>query len=88
MHAEQVSPAVAFLAHEVCTLNGEVVAAGGGDVQLVVVSETKGLSGVTTAEEIAARLPALMDMTDMTSVAIGPESPSSATGLATGPSTP
>jgi NAD(P)-dependent dehydrogenase (short-subunit alcohol dehydrogenase family) len=84
MRAEQVSPAVAFLAHEVCALNGEVIAAGGGDVQLVVVSATKGLSGVTTAEEIAAHLPALVDATDMTPIAVGFESASPATNLDTG----
>src|SRR5262245_27407213 len=54
---ELVSPAVVFLAHESCELNGEVLVAGGGQVQRLIFSETQGISGeAITAEDIAANL--------------------------------
>lgn len=62
---ELVSPAAVFLSHESSQLNGEVLAAGGGQIQRLVFSETQGLTGeALTAEDIAANLDALMDPTD------------------------
>lgn len=62
---ELVSPAAVFLAHESCPLNGEVLVAGGGQVQRVAVVETRGITRENLApEDIAAELHAVMDMTD------------------------
>jgi NAD(P)-dependent dehydrogenase (short-subunit alcohol dehydrogenase family) len=62
---ELVSPAAAFLAHESCRLNGEVLVAGGGQVQRLLISETQGISRpALTAEDIAANLDAVMDATN------------------------
>jgi NAD(P)-dependent dehydrogenase (short-subunit alcohol dehydrogenase family) len=62
---ERVSPAAAYLAHESCRLNGEVLVAGGGQVMRMAVLETKGISAdEVTPEDIAANLDKVMDITD------------------------
>jgi len=66
MRPEYVSPAVAFLAHESCTLNGEVIVCGGLLAKRLAVIETRGLTftdGVTP-EDLAAQVDQLMDPTD------------------------
>jgi NAD(P)-dependent dehydrogenase (short-subunit alcohol dehydrogenase family) len=65
--AELVAPVVAFLAHPSCTLNGEVLVAGGGQVQRLVFSQTAGITDdALTAETVAARIHEVMDPADAT----------------------
>jgi NAD(P)-dependent dehydrogenase (short-subunit alcohol dehydrogenase family) len=66
MRPEYVSPAVAFLAHESCTLNGEVIVCGGLLAKRLAVIETQGLTftGDVTPEDLAAQVDQLMDPTD------------------------
>jgi NAD(P)-dependent dehydrogenase (short-subunit alcohol dehydrogenase family) len=62
---EQVAPAVVYLAHESCVLNGEILVSGGGAVQRLVFSVTKGLTGdEMTPEDIGRNISTLMDPTD------------------------
>ena len=65
---EYVSPAVAYLAHESCPLNGETLISGGGAVMRLAVIQTKGITtaGTISPEEIAAKIDAVMDTTDPT----------------------
>lgn len=60
MKPELVSPAVAWLAHRDCQVNGEILVVGGGRVARVVLSETRGevmqaasVEGARTAIEAA-----------------------------------
>jgi len=65
--SEHVAPAAAFLAHETCQLNGEVLVAGGGQVMRLAVFETRGITGSPlTLEDIAGNLDAVLDTTDAT----------------------
>jgi NAD(P)-dependent dehydrogenase (short-subunit alcohol dehydrogenase family) len=62
-----VAPAAAYLAHESCTLNGEVLVAGGGQVLRMAIMQTQGInSPPLTIEDVASNLDAVMDMTDAT----------------------
>ena len=64
---EFVAPAAAYLAHESCQLNGEVLVAGGGQVLRMAILQTQGFTSPTlTLEELAANLDIVMDMTDAT----------------------
>jgi NAD(P)-dependent dehydrogenase (short-subunit alcohol dehydrogenase family) len=64
---ELVAPAAAFLAHESCSLNGEVLVAGGGQVMRLAVVQTQGITAsALTPEELSTNLEAVMDMTDAT----------------------
>ena len=64
---EFVAPAAAFLAHESCQLNGEVLVAGGGQVLRMAILQTKGFTSSTlTPEDLAANLDIVMDTTDAT----------------------
>jgi hypothetical protein len=69
---EYVSPAVAFLAHESCPLNGEVIVCGGLLAMRVAIIETKGVTFTddVTPEDLAENLDALMDTTDATVMTI------------------
>ena len=60
---EYVSPAVAFLAHDSCRLNGEVLVSGALRVRRMAVIETEGitLTGGVTPEDIAENLDQVMD---------------------------
>lgn len=59
---ELVSAVVAFLAHESCQLTGEMLAAGGGQVQRLLFMETHGIyNAELTPEYIAANLNTLLD---------------------------
>lgn len=61
---ELVSPAVAYLAHESCVFNGEVLVSGGGDVMRVAFVVNTGISDDDmTPEKIAAKVEALRDLT-------------------------
>jgi len=67
MAAEKTSPAVAYLAHESCQLNGEVLVAGLDQVTRMAVVTTVGLSAPDmTPETIAAGIDQIMDLTDAT----------------------
>jgi NAD(P)-dependent dehydrogenase (short-subunit alcohol dehydrogenase family) len=64
---EFVAPAAAYLAHESCELNGEILVAGGGQVLRMAIMQTRGFTSSTlTLEDLAANLDAVMDMTDAT----------------------
>jgi NAD(P)-dependent dehydrogenase (short-subunit alcohol dehydrogenase family) len=57
-----VSPVVAFLAHESCTLSGEVLSCGGGRVARVFVGTNAGwYAPQVSAEDVAAHLDTIMD---------------------------
>jgi NAD(P)-dependent dehydrogenase (short-subunit alcohol dehydrogenase family) len=65
MPPELCSPAAAFLAHESCPLNGEVLQIGMGGVARIAVVHTQGISkSPLTAEDIAANLDEIMDVRD------------------------
>jgi hypothetical protein len=57
-----VSPAVAYLAHESCSLNGETLVAGAGQVRRMVVTETAGIERANlTIEDVATNIDAICD---------------------------
>jgi NAD(P)-dependent dehydrogenase (short-subunit alcohol dehydrogenase family) len=65
MPPELCSPAAAFLAHESCPLNGEALQVGMGGVARMAVVVSQGiLKARLTAEDIAANLATIMDVTD------------------------
>jgi NAD(P)-dependent dehydrogenase (short-subunit alcohol dehydrogenase family) len=66
MDPELVAPAAAYLAHESCTLNGEVLIAGGGDVMRLAPIVTRGISRgkELSVEDIAGSIDAILDATD------------------------
>jgi NAD(P)-dependent dehydrogenase (short-subunit alcohol dehydrogenase family) len=62
---EGVAPAMAYLAHESCRLNGEVLVCGGGTAKRLAIVESRGLtSDDLTPELIADNLDQLMDLGD------------------------
>jgi hypothetical protein len=64
---EFVAPAAAFLAHESCQLNGEILVAGGGQVLRMAIMQTQGFSSSTlTPEDLADNLDIVMDTADAT----------------------
>jgi NAD(P)-dependent dehydrogenase (short-subunit alcohol dehydrogenase family) len=66
MKNEYVSPAVAYLAHPSCPLNGETLISGGLGVMRLAMIQTKGFhtTGDITPEDVAANLDSIMDATD------------------------
>lgn len=65
MPPELCAPAAAFLAHESCPLNGEVLQVGMGGVARLAVVHTQGISkDDLTAEDIAENLDTIMDVND------------------------
>jgi NAD(P)-dependent dehydrogenase (short-subunit alcohol dehydrogenase family) len=57
MEPELVAPAVAWLCHEACSLNGEMLAAIGGRVARMFVAETSGVyQPAWTIEDVDARM--------------------------------
>lgn len=57
-----VAPAVAWLCHEDCELNGEIVGAAGGRVARIFLAETPGYSsGSLSVEELLAHSSAVVD---------------------------
>ena len=81
MKNEYVSPAVAYLAHESCSLNGETLISGGLGVMRLAMIQTKGFhaTGTITPEDVAANLDAIMDTTDADQ-GFGESSPSTRRG--------
>ena len=64
MPPEMCAPAVAFLAHESCPLNGEILQTGMGGVSRIAVVHTPGIAkSPLTAEDIADNIDAVMDAT-------------------------
>ena len=63
---EYVSPAVAYLAHESCPLNGETLISGNLGVMRLAMIQTRGFhaTGNITVEDVAGNLDAVMDMKD------------------------
>ena len=62
MDARRVSPALLYLAHDSCSLNGEVLHAAGGRVARIVTAMTRGWSSDTlTPEDVAAHLDEICD---------------------------
>jgi NAD(P)-dependent dehydrogenase (short-subunit alcohol dehydrogenase family) len=65
MPPELCAPAVAFLAHEHCPLNGEVLQIGMGGVARIAVVRSVGITKTPlTAEDIAENLEKIMDLSD------------------------
>ncbi|MBV8928400.1 MAG: SDR family oxidoreductase [Mycobacteriaceae bacterium] len=65
MPPELCAPAAAFLAHESCPLNGEVLQIGMGSVARIAVVHTQGISkSPLTAEDVAENIDAIMDTRD------------------------
>ena len=65
MPPELCAPAAAFLAHESCPLNGEVLQVGMGSVARIAVVRSQGIfKSQLTAEDIAENLDQIMDLTD------------------------
>jgi NAD(P)-dependent dehydrogenase (short-subunit alcohol dehydrogenase family) len=65
MPPELVAPAVAYLCHESCTLNGEVLSAFGGRVARAFVAETVGyFNNALTLEDVATNLETIIDEHD------------------------
>jgi hypothetical protein len=63
MTPEKVSPAVAYLAHESCMVNGETFISGMGMVARLTLVTTSGLtSDNITPEAVANNLSTIMDM--------------------------
>lgn len=70
--AEHVSPAAVYLAHESCTLTGELLIAGGGQVMRLALSESVGISDEhLTPEIVAERIGEIMSMDDAAVMAVG-----------------
>jgi NAD(P)-dependent dehydrogenase (short-subunit alcohol dehydrogenase family) len=65
MPPELCAPAAAFLAHESCPLNGEILQIGMGGVSRIAVVHTPGIAqSPLTAEDIAQNIDAIMDASE------------------------
>lgn len=63
MSPRWIAPVTAYLLHQTCTLNGEVLSAGGGSVSRMVMMNTPGIHSETLSpEEIARRIDEIMDV--------------------------
>jgi NAD(P)-dependent dehydrogenase (short-subunit alcohol dehydrogenase family) len=72
MDPDLVSPTAAFLAHESCPINGEVLISGGGQVMRLVPVRTEGITSEhLTIEDVAEGLDAVMDTTGAKVTPIG-----------------
>ena len=72
MNPDLVAPAAAYLAHESCTLDGEVLVAGGGEVFRLTPVVTRGLSkDWITIEDVAENLDTIMSIDDAVIPPIG-----------------
>ena len=65
MDPELVAPSVAWLAHEACTISGELLVSIAGRVAKAYFAETQGVSQPSwTIDEVAARMSEIGDRTD------------------------
>ena len=72
MDPDLVSPTAAYLAHESCAINGEVLISGGGQVMRLVPVRTSGITRERlTIEDVAEGLDAIMDPTGANVAPIG-----------------
>jgi NAD(P)-dependent dehydrogenase (short-subunit alcohol dehydrogenase family) len=72
MKPELVSPVAAYLAHENCDLNGEVLIAGGGQVARLCPTVATGITRADLAvEDVAKNLEAIMDVSNARVAPIG-----------------
>ena len=73
MDPDLVAPAAAYLAHESCALNGEVLIAGGGDVMRLAPIVTRGITRGKTlsVENVAESIDAILDSTDARVAPVG-----------------
>jgi NAD(P)-dependent dehydrogenase (short-subunit alcohol dehydrogenase family) len=70
--AEFVSPAAVYLAHESCSLNGELLIAGGGQVMRLALMETQGFtSDELTPELVAKNIDQILDMESAQLMTVG-----------------
>jgi NAD(P)-dependent dehydrogenase (short-subunit alcohol dehydrogenase family) len=69
---ELASPAVVYLAHDSCPLNGAILVCGGGQVLRMAIMENQGYTSENlTPEEIAANLGKVMDMSEAANIGVG-----------------
>ncbi len=69
---ELVAPAMAYLAHESCRVNGEVFVAGAGQVLRLAVVESPGITeDELTPEAVAEGLDRILDLAEPTLVPVG-----------------
>ena len=69
---ELATPAVIYLAHESCPLNGAILCCGGGQVLRMAIMQNQGYTSENlTAEEIAANVDQIMDMSAAKNVGVG-----------------
>jgi NAD(P)-dependent dehydrogenase (short-subunit alcohol dehydrogenase family) len=69
---ELASPAMIFLAHDSCPLNGAILCCGGGQVLRMAIMQNQGYTSEhLTAEEVAANVDTIMDMSAATNVGVG-----------------
>jgi NAD(P)-dependent dehydrogenase (short-subunit alcohol dehydrogenase family) len=69
---EFVSPAAVYLAHESCTLVGELLVAGGGQVMRLALVESVGITNEKlTAEDVAEQIDQILDITGAPAVTVG-----------------
>src|SRR6185295_2544229 len=73
MDPELVAPAAAYLAHESCTLSGEVLVAGGGDVMRLAPIVTRGIARgkELSVEDVADGIDAILDAADARVAPVG-----------------
>jgi NAD(P)-dependent dehydrogenase (short-subunit alcohol dehydrogenase family) len=73
--AELVSPAIAYLAHQSCTISGALLDAGGGNVSARLISATPGINNShLTIEDVRDGLDVIFDM-DAVSIVVDPRNP-------------
>ena len=69
---EMATPAVIYLAHETCPLNGAILCCGGGQVLRMAIMQNEGYRKPDmTAEDIAANIDSVMDMSAAKNVGVG-----------------
>ncbi len=67
-----VSPAAVYLAHESCTLAGELLVAGGGQVMRLALVESAGITNEKlTAEDVAEQIDVILDITGAPAIDVG-----------------
>jgi hypothetical protein len=72
MKPDLVAPAAAYLAHESCTVNGEILVAGGGEVFRITPIVTLGISQETlTIEDVADQIDVIMSTDDARVAPVG-----------------
>jgi hypothetical protein len=74
MEPELVAPMVAWLCHESCSVNGEIMIGIGGRMARAYAAETRGIyQPAWTIEEVGQRIEEIRDMTDPLHFAPAPD---------------